>query len=337
MKISCELRITADLGSASFLQPDKKALPPGKYNISYGYAENRKQWISDNLKNIGTRELKKNQIKKLKLAVVKALDNNYLQDSNIELSRQTNEDLAGNRGIKSSTALVLKKEKGFNVRSEDFFIKLHQIDSEIFEAETNLGEIFSLDELEVHKVVQQAIFGIANLNKKIAEMELHNSLSVFLEDDAPLFEDRLEFLVQSISPHNLEKNFNRVCRVQNFPNIISMPLQTIDVERLLEVRTSEEIKVFRDWLRKIDNVSDDEIKEQLNNIRSKLGVIAQGDTSKASKLLISTLAGSVPGIGTIAGLSLGAIDAFLLEKIVPYSGVVAFTEKLYPSIFKSQT
>ena len=88
-------------------------------------------------------------------------------------------------------------------------------------------------------------------------------------------------------------------------------------------------------MRKIDSVSDGEIEEQLNNIRSKLGVIVQGDNVKASKLLISTIAGSIPGIGTIAGLGLGAFDTFLLEKIVPYSGIVAFMDKLYPSIFKN--
>lgn len=79
---------------------------------------------------------------------------------------------------------------------------------------------------------------------------------------------------------------------------------------------------------------DSEIVEQLNDIRSKLGVFAQGDTGKASRLAISTLLGWVPGVGALAGLGLGAIDTFLLEKVLPYSGVVAFVDKLYPSIFQ---
>lgn len=99
---------------------------------------------------------------------------------------------------------------------------------------------------------------------------------------------------------------------------------------------SQELKVFREWLRKIDSVSDSEIVEQLNDIRLKLGVFAQGDTGKASRLVISTLAGFVPVVGAFASLGLGTVDTFLLEKILPYSGVVAFVDKLYPSIFQHQ-
>ncbi|KAM3102569.1 hypothetical protein ACKFKF_04250 [Phormidesmis sp. 146-12] len=317
LRISCELRITAQVGQTSFLVPSGKALPLGTYSVSYGFSADRRKWISDNLRNVGTANLNNNHTKKLKRAVVAALDNNYLQDFESQLLKQVNGDLAGNRGIESSTAIVLKKEKGLDVKPDDFLIKLHQVDNQIFQVETNLGEVFSLDEVEVHKIAEKAVLGVAGLNQRIAEMKVHNAVSGFLEDEAPLLEDKLEFLFQSIDPHQLEVNLNRVLRLKNCPSIISESHQTVDVEKLLEVRESQELKIFREWLRKIDNVSDSEIVEQLNDIRSRLGVFAQGSTGKASRLAISTLAGLVPGVGVISGLGLGVVDTFLLEKVLP--------------------
>jgi hypothetical protein len=334
LKISCELRLTAQVGQTEFLVPGGKALPLGTYSVSYGFAADRKKWISDNLKNVSMIGLSNNQVKKLKLAIVDAFDNNYLQDFDSELLKQVNGDLACNRGIEIATAIILKKEKGIKVKPSDFLIKLHQIDEQIFEVETNLGKIFSLDELEVHKIAEKAVLGIGGLNQRIAEMKLHSALSGFLEDETPLFSDRLEFLCRSIDPDKLETNLNRALRLKNCPSIISGSVQTVNIEKLLEVRKSQELKIFREWLREIDDVSDSEIIEQLNDIRSKLGVFAQGDTGKASRLAISTLVGFVPVVGTLAGLGLGAIDTFLLEKVLPYSGVVAFVDKLYPSIFQ---
>jgi len=333
LKISCELRLTAQIAQTQCLVPGGKALPLGTYSVSYGFGD-RKKWISDNLKNVRLISLDNNKIKKLKLAVVDAFDNNYLQDFNSELIKQVNDDLASNRGIEVATAIALKKKKGLNVKTNDFYIKLHQIDEQIFEAETNLDKIFSFDEIEVHKILENAVLGIGGLNQRIAEMRLHNSLSGFLEDETPLFSDRLEFLFQSINPGKLETNLNRVLRLKDFPNIISSSIQTVSIEKLLEVRKSQELKIFREWLRKIDNVNDSEIIEQINNIRSKLGVFAQGDTGKVSRLAISTLAGLIPVVGGFTGLGLGAIDTFLLETVLPYSGVVAFVDKLYPSIFQ---
>ena len=336
LRISCELRVTAQVGQTGFLVSGGKALPLGTYSVSYGFAADRRKWISDNLRNVDMANLSHNKIKKLKRAVVDAFDNNYLQDFELQLLKQANGDLASNRGIELTTAIALEKGKGIKVKPNDFLIRLHQIDDQIFEVETNLSEVFSLDEVEVHKVAERAVLGIAGLNQRIAEMKIHSALSGFLEDETPLFGDRLEFLFQSLDPDRLEVNLSRVLRLKNCPSIVSDSDQPVNIEKLLEVRKSQELKVFREWLRKIDSVSDSEIVEQLNDIRLKLGVCAQGDTGKASRLVISTLAGFVPVVGAFASLGLGTVDTFLLEKILPYSGVVAFVDKLYPSIFQHQ-
>ncbi len=337
LRISCEVRLVSQVGQTDFLVPGGKALPLGSYSVLYGYADDRRKWISAQLKKVGTPALNNNQIKKLKQAVVEALEKNYLQDYDSEVLQQTNNDLASNRGIKLATAIALEKEKGIKAKPDDFSIRLHQTDEQHFRVETNLVETFSLDEVEVHKVVEKAVLGIAGLNQRIAEMKVHNALSGFLESETPLFGDKLEFLVRACDPNKTEENFNRVFRLKEFPDVMVDSSPKVDIEKLLEVRSSKEIREFREWLRKIDTASDSEIIDQLNSLRSKLGVFAQGKAGKTSRLVLSTLAGFVPGVGTLVGLGLGTVDTFLLEKILPYSGIVAFVDKLYPSIFQQRT
>jgi len=336
LKICCELRLIGQVGQTEGLVPGGKILPPCSYSIMYGSAADHEKWLSDQLKSIGTSELTHNQIKKLKLAVVNALDRNLIKSRDIDLLNQTNQELASSRGIEVATAIALTKMKGFNVKPTDFSIRLHQIYDGCFRTETNLGEIFSLDEIEVHKVVENAVLGIAGLNQRIAEMEVHNALSGFLQSETPLFDAKLDFLFRARDPNKLEKNLNRVFALRGFSDIFTAPVQTVNVEKLLKVRDSQELNDFRQWLFEIDTTSDAEIIDRIGGLRSKLGIAAQGNKGKIVRFLTTTLVGSLPVIGSVAGIGLGFIDTFLLEKILPYSGVVAFIDKLYPSLFESK-
>ena len=59
LKISCEVRIAGQTGQSDFLAPGGKSLPLGSYSVAYGYAADRKKWVSDQLKSIGTLDLSK--------------------------------------------------------------------------------------------------------------------------------------------------------------------------------------------------------------------------------------------------------------------------------------
>lgn len=336
LRICCELRLVGQIGQTDCLVPGGKILPLCSYSVSYGSSDSYDKWISDQLKHIGTIDLTNNQIKRLKLAVVRALDKNSIKDCELSILNQTNQDLASNRGIEVATAISLTKIKGFNVKPTDFSIRLHQIYDGCFKAETNLGEIFSIDEIEVHKVVENAVLGIAGLNQRIAEMKVHNALSGFLESETPLFDAKLDFLFQALDPNKLEKNLNRVFALRGFSDIFTDSIQTVNVEKLLKVRDSQELNDFRQWLFEIDTTSDAEIIDRIEGLRSKLGIAAHGNKGKIARFLTSTLVGSLPVVGSVAGIGLGFVDTFLLEKILPYSGVVAFIDKLYPSLFESR-
>jgi len=69
---------------------------------------------------------------------------------------------------------------------------------------------------------------------------------------------------------------------------------------------------------------------------SKVRLSVQTLPGKAIRLLTTTGIGSIPPIGLIAGFVASAVDTFLLEKMLPKSGVVAFLSNLYPSVFERE-
>jgi hypothetical protein len=100
---------------------------------------------------------------------------------------------------------------------------------------------------------------------------------------------------------------------------------------LLEIRESEDIREFRQWLRTLDEVSDEDLKERLDSVRAKLAAAVNSQTGTAVKFLATGVAGVVvPGV---AGLALQALDQFVVDKLLGEPGPVSFIGSTYPSIF----
>lgn len=336
LKICLEFCLTSQVAQNKNLVPGGKVFPLRNYSISYGFTADKKQWISENLRrNVTMTTLSKKQNKKLKKFVVNALEQNYLDSIGSELIEQLNHDLQSNRRIKVATIIALNKYKGLKIEPNDFSIKFHQIDEKVFKVETNLDKLICLDEMELHKFVETIIHSISNLNIRIARMKVSKALLGFCDSETRILYDKLGFLYESLAPNQFENNFNRVLQLKKYQNILPECDTKININRLLEVRKSNEIREVREWLRKIDNAKDSEIMEQLNDIRSKLGVNVQGNQGKVSRFLVSTGIGCIPTYGTVASLILGAIDNFVLDKVLPYSGIIAFIDKMYPSLFET--
>ena len=63
--------------------------------------------------------------------------------------------------------------------------------------------------------------------------------------------------------------------------------------------------------------------------------MAASPGGKLVRLAATTGIGLIPVVGPIAGAAAGAIDSFLVEKVLPRSGIVAFLTETYPSLFVS--
>jgi len=334
IRFHCDAPRIAQVGQDELLRQQKNVLPLGSYSFSQLNFD-QKRFISNRLKNVqNTQGLSLKQVIKLKKAVVSALEAPSLDTGLIGL-KQLEQDLVNNSElIKSTTTLRIYKKFGIKVTASDFSIRLHKIDDKDFQVETDIGNIFSLNEEEVHKLIEQALLGVAGLNLRFEEMKTYSALSGCLSDEASLFEDKLKFLANIYDPKTQERRFERVIEIKGFPEIsLDSDQKKLNIEKLIEIRQSKECREFREWLHTIDSASDAEIAERLGSIQSKLSPLVHGGKGKLLRFLISTGIGLVPGLGTVMGAGVGAIDMFFLEKILPYSGIAAFVNQLYPSIF----
>ena len=308
-------------------------LPANQYRVSYISSTVNNDYMSRRFHNIRTNEITKNQLKKVKLALIKAIDHRSIDREIESLDQQLQLDFSKNRGIQISASMALRKIFGIQAKNEDFKIALNQVGDNVFEANTNIGNAFNLSEEDVSTVVRNSMFGVAKLNQKIAEMRIHNALSGFLDEESAIFENRLDFLWREASPDKLDSAMVRVLKLRKIPQVLPENTGMVDVEKLLEIRSSSELSAFRCWLSDVDDKSDTEILEVLNSLQNKLGVAVQKKSVKWLRFLLTTGVGFIPGVGTPLSVGLGAADSFLLEEVLPSSGPLVFLDKHYPSLF----
>ena len=101
------------------------------------------------------------------------------------------------------------------------------------------------------------------------------------------------------------------------------------------MRDSQELRDFHAWLSTTENASDNEIRDAVKSVKSRLGNLTASPAAKAFRFAITTAIGLIPGAGLIAGPAASAADTFLVDELLPKSGVVAFLTKTYPSLFVS--
>jgi hypothetical protein len=228
--------------------------------------------------------------------------------------------------LKSAIRFVLSKGRGIT-SVDDFGLRFHKVGDDRYGAETDLLQRLTLGVEEVHNVLKVALLGVSGVDQRLGEMKAHTALSGFTDEELPLFWSKLGCLVEAVGSQGPERRFDRVISVAGLPEVSAR--SRIDIEKLLEIRSRPEALEFRAWLAGIDKFSEREIQQRISSFNAKLGLAAQTTAGKLVRLLVTTVAGVVPPLG----VALGALDQFAWDKFARRSGIAAFIDELYPSIF----
>jgi hypothetical protein len=310
-------------------------LPPLSYALSALVPHDRKHHISLCLSEIRAMPLPKRTSQKLRLGVVDALVP-FPDDAGRKSLAALPSDLTGNLNlVRAATAAALTKLVAQPVGEQDFEIRIEQEDEHVFTAVTDIEKRLALSLEQTDKAVQDALLAIAGINQRIEEMESYEAVTGFRENELPIAEKKLSYLARQLDPEAQEERFGRVITIAGLPDPETVA-GAVNVERLLEVRESRELREFRQWLRTLDNASDEEIAELVGSISAKVSEAVHSPAGKAIRFVASTLAGAIPIAGPIAGVAVSALDTFLLEKIIPEPGPVSFIGTSYPSIFEGK-
>ena len=115
----------------------------------------------------------------------------------------------------------------------------------------------------------------------------------------------------------------------------------VDVKTLLKIRESDECRSFKQWLSGSEALSDKELRERVSGFSRRIQQAVHSRVGKAVRFVVSNGLsiglGFIPPqpVGLVAGVAVGALDAFLLERLIPKDAVISFLSESYPSLFKS--
>jgi hypothetical protein len=277
----------------------------------------------------GTPGLQRKQVLKLKEAIAGAIRPLPEETRSQLWPAFENELIHNSRLVKTAVEMVVKERLGLS--DVPFSLTVKQEDGSSFRVDTDLHKVAKIDDATAHKIVEKGLMGIAGLSQTIGEMKAFSAISGFREEELPLFRHKLDFAADLASSQTKEQNFQRVIDLAGLPEF-PMTQGAISVEQLLKVRDSSEAREFRDWLGGIGQASDEEIREHIGSLRARVGLTVGSATGKAMRFLITTGLGFVPG-GTAAALALSAADQFVVDRLLPRSGIAAFANELYLSIF----
>jgi hypothetical protein len=277
--------------------------------------------------------LDKRKLMRLEEAILRALMPLH-EDVGVESLLALHADLKSNSPIlRKSVALHLRLRRNLVIPDSDIALTLHPIDDTDFATESNLQK-FGFSTEEIHSILESSLLAVGGVNSRIEEMKNYNALSGAIEDEFPLFFEKFSFLAPGISSKGREGCLNRVVQIGRLPSFKFVDLtKNFNVPRFLEVRRSGECAAFRKWLASAEEMSDTEIRVEVNTLKARLGTLAHTETGKAVRFVLCAGAGLVPHVGLGLGLALGALDMFILDRFLPASGPRFFLNHCYKSVF----
>jgi hypothetical protein len=243
---------------------------------------------------------------------------------------------AGSPTVARATALELTKRLGQTVDLRSFNLRVEQANADVFVVDTDIAQRFQISDAEAHQAVERGMLAAVSVNRRLEEMQAYGAMMGFIDGELPVFEEKLAFLASQLDPARQEARFDRVVTLAGMPGVGADAAEGVDVKRLLEIRDTEECREFRAWLRTLDHTPDAEIVQRLDSIRARLAGVVHGGRGKALRFAATTGVGFVPVVGPMASIALGALDQFVLDKVVPDPGPITFLESSYPSLFEGR-
>lgn len=278
-------------------------------------------------------DISKKKSVKIKEAVAKILVARLPGEAVTQVQKQIDRQLVADKQVVSVAASFLLSGKvGRNIAPSEFVINLHQVGTGRFDAESNISEVFGIDEETTHALIRNALLGVGRVELRLAYMENYSALSGLRDEERLILEHRFGFLATQIRPTDQERRLHRVLEIAGLPDLGNVQ-EGFRIEKLLEIRDSKECMEFRNWLSSVDDVSDEEIAERVRSVREKIASAVQSPVGKVLRLLTSAGVGFIPGVGPIAGLGMSAVDEFLINRVLKESGPHAFLSHHYASLF----
>jgi len=329
IEIRCEcLQLTQIGQSGIFGDP---ILPLFSYKFNWIDMHDREKYIHDCLQGMHQSSgLLHKEILKLKRAIVESIRQLPPEVRPTLFAPFRNELLNNEQLVRRSIELSIAKSRG-STANVPFSLQLHEDAEDRYTVETNLADQLRIEPAEAHKIVEAGLLGLSGLTQAVGEMKAYSAISGFRDEELPLFRDKLDFLTDTVSSSSKERDFQRVLTIAGIPEL--QEDKPLNIERFAKIRASSEAREFRDWLANIGSATDAEIHEKVAGFKNTISIFFSRPSVKTIKILALAAAGFAPH-AAIPVTALSLLDSFLLDRLLPRSGIAAFVNELYPSIFE---
>ena len=315
----------------------KDLLPLNSYSFDILMNAEPKKIMHRNMQKIhGISNLKHKEVIKLKRMIADNLVNFHKESTILILNQMINDFRNNTPNIKNAIISSIKEKLNIDqLPTEEFSYTIDVDEENDVHVNSNLSQVYGLETNSIHQVFERALLAIGGLNKRIETMRSFSAVTGFRETELSIFEDKLDFIQNTISHSGKEKKLKEIISWPIFPNLdIAIEEKKLKIDTLLRIRESPECLEFRTWLWNCNKMEIKELKDRIDSLSAQLSLKLSSRSSKAMRWLTTTGVGMIPGVGIVAGPVLGLLDSFLVEKLLPKSGVLTFLGKQYPTIFK---
>jgi hypothetical protein len=209
----------------------------------------------------------------------------------------------------------------------DISVHLERVSERAVRVTTNLAAL-GFSEAEADKHVESAVLAIGALHQTAEQMIEYHAVGEL--NDADLVTRSAPSLVGANSLEQ-QARLLRLRTVAELPDLgAAVERGELDLDRLIRLRNTKECTEFRTALSSIDRLSDADIADATSPLRTAISRAVHSGPGRVVRFLASSL----PGFAssdirvTVATTALGFVEAFLLERLVPKPGPLAFVNRL---------
>ena len=209
----------------------------------------------------------------------------------------------------------------------EFYVQ--ETDKNIFTAHTNLDRFLNKNLHELHELISPHIASFTGTNFSLGVMAEINATTSLSPSAARITKRRTDLLGRLLRGNDSRETFSRILELADIP--ILKPGTMVNAERILELQGSTECKEFRKWLKSATDVETEELEQLLRGWKYRLGRIAHSPIVSVMSWLITT---GLSLIEPITGISLSAAEKFIVERLLPEPGPLAFIKGPYKRLIK---
>jgi hypothetical protein len=287
----------------------------------------RQHYIHQCLTNLTATKAPAKKFKQLKNATLDALTEVPSIDgpSNLWAS---NALMQNNAVITQITESKLREMYGKQLTPSAFDFNFRRSGEYGYAVESNFQQVFGLTEMEVHKLFEAVILATGGFYQRLAIMQAYESIAWFNETDAKVLDAELKVAAQLTKSNTAEASMVRVLELKELP--VLEEGSHINITALMNLRNSKECKEFREWLKSSTDKSDEAIKHELTSFKAAFANFLNTGTTRVARFVLNTaLSAKMP----VAGIAIDVGQQFIIDKILPANGPIAFINNKLPPIW----